>query len=98
MELKIRVRVPLPMLIDNSGAIDLCERVGVSKRTEHFQRWQHYCRYMARHHITKLHFVRTHEQLAEPQFGGKPSVSVRSVDKDKKKAGIFGIFRKNKDR
>ena len=35
MELKIRVRVPLPMLIDNSGAIDLCERVGVSKRTEH---------------------------------------------------------------
>lgn len=41
---------------------------------------------------------KTHEQVAEPQFGGKPSVSVRSVDKDKKKAGIFGIFRKNKDR
>lgn len=64
------------MLIDNSGAIDLCERVGVSKRTEHFQRWQHYCRYMARHHIiTKLHFVRTHEQLADQltKMGDKTS-------------------------
>ena len=42
-EIKISVKTPFPMLIDNSGAIDLCEKVGASKRTEHFQRWQHYC-------------------------------------------------------
>jgi len=38
--------------------------MGVSKRTEHFQRWQHYTRYLVSHAALKLHFVRTHEQLA----------------------------------
>ena len=64
-ELKIKTVAPIPLLVDNSGAIDLCEKVGVSKRTEHFMRWQHYCRYLVKHYILKLHFVRTHEQIAD---------------------------------
>ena len=88
-EIKIRVKTPFPMLIDNSGAIDLCEKVGASKRTEHFQRWQHYCRYMTRHCITKLHFVRTHEQLADQltKMGDKTSfLRTRAVVLNLKKA------------
>ena len=60
-EVGVKVSVPIPMLVDNSGAIDLCEKVGVSKRTEHFMRWQHYCRYLVRHFIVKMHFVRSHD-------------------------------------
>ena len=63
-ELGVEVKTPIPLLIDNSGAIDLCEKVGVSKRTEHFMRWQHYCRYLTQHFILRLHFVRSHEQVA----------------------------------
>ena len=64
-ELGVEVKTPIPLLIDNSGAIDLCEKVGVSKRTEHFMRWQHYCRYLTQHFIIRLHFVRSHEQVAD---------------------------------
>ena len=59
------LRLPIPMLMDNSGAIELCEKVGVSKKTEHFMRWQHYCRYLVKHFVTRLHFVRSHEQVAD---------------------------------
>ena len=74
-ELKIKVGMNIPMLIDNSGAIDLCEKIGASKKTEHFQRWQHYCRYLVKHLITKLYFVRTHEQVADQltKMGDKTS-------------------------
>ncbi len=41
---------------------------------------------------------KTNEQVAEPRFHGKPSVSVRSVDTEEKRTGIFGIFRKNRNR
>ena len=41
---------------------------------------------------------KTQEQVAEPRFGAKPSVSVRSVDTERKRTGIFGIFRKNRNR
>ena len=63
------------MLVDNSGAIDLCEKVGVSKRTEHFMRWQHYCRYLVKHFIVKMHFVRSHDQAADQltKMGDKTS-------------------------
>ena len=58
-------RLPIPLLIDNSGAIELCEKSGVSKRTEHFMRWQHYCRYLVKHFVLRLHFVRSHDQIAD---------------------------------
>ena len=59
------LRLPIPMLMDNSGAIELCEKVGVSKKTEHFMRWQHYCRYLVKHFVIRLHFVRSHDQVAD---------------------------------
>ena len=58
-EIDEKLQLPIPMLIDNSGAVELCEKVGASKRTEHFMRWQHYCRYLVRHFVVKMHFVRT---------------------------------------
>ena len=57
-EVGLRIGTPIPMMVDNSGAIELCEKVGVSKRTVHFMRWQHlYCRYLVKHGsgIVKLH-------------------------------------------
>ena len=74
-EIGLKIGIPIPMLVDNSGAIDLCEKVGVSKRTEHFMRWQHYCRYLVKHFIVKMHFVRSHEQAADQltKMGDKTS-------------------------
>ena len=64
-EIGVKLSTPIPMMIDNSGAIDMCEKLGVSKKTEHFMRWQHYSRYLVKQCIVKMHFVRSHEQLAD---------------------------------
>lgn len=41
---------------------------------------------------------KTHEPTSEPQFRGKPSVTVRPIDQQPKKPGIFGIFGNKKNR
>ena len=41
---------------------------------------------------------KTYEQVAEPEFSGSPSVTVRSVDDEPHKTGLFGLFGKNKNR
>ncbi len=41
---------------------------------------------------------KTHEPTSEPQFRGKPSVTVRSIDQQPKKSGIFGIFGNKRNR
>ena len=74
-EIGIKLSPPIPILVDNSGAIDMCEKVGVSKKSEHFMRWQHYCRYLVSHGILRMHFVRSHEQVADQltKMGDKTS-------------------------
>ena len=74
-EIGIKLLTPIPILVDNSGAIDMCEKMGVSKRSEHFMRWQHYCRYLVNHFILKMHFVRSHDQVADQltKMGDKTS-------------------------
>ena len=53
------------ILIDNSAALDISKKLGVSARTAHFLRWQHYLRYLALHGHVKLIFVPTADQLAD---------------------------------
>ena len=54
-----------PLLIDNSAAIELSENVGVSKKTEHFKRWQHTLRDETNNGVIKPLFVRTKWQTAD---------------------------------
>ena len=53
------------LLIDNTAALDLSKKLGVQSRTAHFQRWQHYLRWLVLHQYVELHFVGTKEQLAD---------------------------------
>ena len=38
----IKLTAPIVLLVDNSAAGDLTKKFGVSARTAHFLRWQHY--------------------------------------------------------
>ena len=53
------------MLIDNTAAMDLSQKLGVQTRTAHFLRWQHYLRWLVLHQYVELYFVPTKEQLAD---------------------------------
>jgi hypothetical protein len=64
-EMHLRIPAGASLLIDNTAAKQLAERMGVSKRTEHYMRWQHHLRHLVTHQHLKLHFVRTHEQPAD---------------------------------
>ena len=56
--------VPITHVVDNSALPPLTENVGVSKKTEHFRRWQHFCRYLVTHGYVYIHLCKTYEQLA----------------------------------
>jgi len=56
---------PFILFIDNTAAMDITERYGVSARTAHFLRWQHYLRYLVFHNYLHLIFVGTKDQLAD---------------------------------
>jgi hypothetical protein len=56
---------PFILFIDNTAAMDISERHGVSARTAHFFRWQHYLRYLVFHGYIHLIFVGTKDQLAD---------------------------------
>ena len=64
-ELGKRIDTPFFVLIDNSAAMDLSEKLGVQTRTAHFLRWQHYLRWLVLHQYVELFFVVTKEQLAD---------------------------------
>jgi hypothetical protein len=64
-DLGIKIDGPIPVFIDNSAALDITGKLGVSKRTAHFLRWQHYLRWMVQHHYVRLIFVVSKRQLAD---------------------------------
>ncbi len=64
-ELHLLLPAGTSLLLDNTAAKQLAERMGVSKRTEHYLRWQHYLRHLVTHRHLRLHYVRTYEQPAD---------------------------------
>jgi hypothetical protein len=64
-EFKIRITKPPMALIDNSATDDLCAKFGVTPKTAHFLRWQHYLRWMVKHGYLEIVFVGTKDQLAD---------------------------------
>jgi len=56
---------PIPIFIDNTAAIDITGKMGSSKRTQHFLRWQFYVRYMVQHLYTRLIYIGTKRQIAD---------------------------------
>ena len=56
--------IPISHLVDNSALPALTENLGVSRKSEHFRRWQHFLRYLVTHGYTFIHLCRTHEMHA----------------------------------
>ena len=57
-------KIPVSHIIDNSALPALTENMGVSKKSEHFRRWQHFLRYLVTHGYSYIHLVRTYEMHA----------------------------------
>ena len=49
----------VPHIVDNSAVPHLTINLGVSSKTEHFARWQHYMRYLVTMGYTVVHLVKT---------------------------------------
>lgn len=57
--------MPTPVFIDSAAAILIASNVGVTKRTLHFQRWQHYLRLCVQRRLLYLIHVVTQRQRAD---------------------------------
>jgi hypothetical protein len=57
-------KVPISHLIDNSALPALTENKGVSRKTEHFRRWQQFLRYLVIHGYSYVHLCRTFDMHA----------------------------------
>lgn len=53
------------MLMDSEAAIAISTNMGVTKRTAHFQRWQHYLIWCKQHQYIAPVFVSGKRQLAD---------------------------------
>ena len=63
--LGVQIPAPIPVFIDSTAAMDITGKLGTSKRTAHFLRWQHYLRWMVQHQYVRLIFVSTKKQMAD---------------------------------
>ena len=48
----------------SGGRLSCSLSIGVSKKSEHFRRWQHFLRYLVTHGYSYIHLVRTYEMHA----------------------------------
>jgi hypothetical protein len=64
-EFRIVINSPPVAFIDNTAADDLTGKFGVTPKTAHFLRWQHYLRWLVRHRYIEIVFVPTKDQLAD---------------------------------
>ena len=51
-------------IVDNSALPALTENLGVSKKSEHFRRWQHFLRYLVTHGYSYVHLCKTEHMHA----------------------------------
>ena len=58
-------RVRMPHVIDNNALPALTENVGVSRKTEHFRRWQQFMRYLVTHGYSYVHLCLTKDEHAD---------------------------------
>lgn len=59
------IKGPVVFFIDSEAAIAIGNNLGVTKRTAHFQRWQHYLRWCQHNQYVYLAFVSGKRQLAD---------------------------------
>ena len=64
-EFKVKLKGPAIALIDNTAADELTKKFGVTPKTAHFLRWQHYLRWLVNHNYVEIIFVGTKEQVAD---------------------------------
>jgi hypothetical protein len=57
-------RLRISHVVDNSALPALTENNGVSRKTEHFRRWQHFLRYLVTHGYSYVHLCRTEDMHA----------------------------------
>ena len=58
-------KLPVTHIVDNSATPPLTEKMGASRKTEHFRRWQHFMRYAVVHGHSYVHLCSTRDQLAD---------------------------------
>lgn len=63
--LHLSIDTPTPVFIDSAAAILIATNVGVTRRTLHFERWQHYLRDCVQKLVLHLIHVTTKRQRAD---------------------------------
>ena len=63
--LRCQPKLPMLLLMDNSAALELSKKMGVTARTAHFLRWQHYLRWLVTHKFLVISFVRSKDQVGD---------------------------------
>ena len=58
-------KLPVTHIVDNSATPPLTEKMGASRKTEHFRRWQQFMRYAVVHGHSYVHLCSTRDQLAD---------------------------------
>ena len=58
-------RFPISHVVDNSATPHLTEKMGSSRKTEHFRRWLQFMRYAVLHNFSYVHLCSTHDQFAD---------------------------------
>ena len=61
----IGVSGPFVYLIDNKACGPLTTNDGVSKKTEHFLRWQHYLRWLVYHNLAVVIWISTKDMTSD---------------------------------
>ena len=56
---------PISCVTDNTAVPPITENVGVSRRTEHFRRWQAFGRYLVSHGYIYVHTCKDEDMYAD---------------------------------
>ena len=58
-------KLPVTHIVDNSATPPLTEKMGASRKSEHFRRWEQFMRYSVVHGHSYVHLCSTRDQLAD---------------------------------